>query len=383
MQGSDSDRREPPHTLNEQPMPRDASPAPHNDAPPAELEGRIAAREAGLRYVSDGAPGYRRRRTRSGFVYFDADGSRLRDREELARIAKLAIPPAYEDVWICANPRGHLQATGRDARGRKQYRYHPQWRRVRDGSKFARMVEFGDALMRLRRRVNTDLAAPGLSREKVLALIVRLLDVTRVRIGNDSYARSNGSFGLTTLHNRHLRAVGKTGLRLAFPGKGGLMHDVQIEDPRLAAIVRRCHQLPGHRLFQYLDEAGECHPVDSGQVNDYLRDAMGGSFTAKDFRTWAATSQAVSVLLRVEVDESASKRAVRSIELETCRKVAADMRNTPAVCRKSYIDPQVFSMWRSGTLHRLAARHGTPSRGSGDRFMLKVLAGTARLRAAA
>lgn len=363
-------------------MPRDASLDAQTDGRSVALECRATAKEAGLRYVTGTAAGYRRKRGRNGFIYVHEDGSRIRDEQELARIAKLAIPPAYEDVWICADPRGHLQATGRDARGRKQYRYHVEWRRVRDGTKFARMHEFGEGLMRLRRRVNADLATPGLSREKVLALVVRLLDATRVRIGNDAYARSNGSFGLTTLHDRHLRTAGKGRLRLAFPGKGGLMHDVLLEDPRIAAIVRRCHQLPGHRLFQYLDREGECRPVDSGQVNDYLRDAMGGLFSAKDFRTWAATSRAVVLLLRTSSANLASERAARSVEVDTCRKVAADMRNTPAVCRKSYIDPRVFTMWRSGTLHRIAVGNAGAGRGS-DRFMLKVLASSTRLRAAA
>ena len=271
---------------------------------------------------------------------------------ELQRIAKLAIPPAYEDVWICADPRGHLQATGRDARGRKQYRYHPQWRIFRDGEKFERMPEFGAALPRLRLRLRRDLALPGLPREKVLAVVVSLLDATRMRIGNAEYARDNESYGLTTLRNRHVRFARGGGLVLRFRGKGGADHEIAVDDRRLAQLVRRCHQLPGQRLFQYVDDAGDLRPIDSGQVNQYLKDATGADFTAKDFRTWGATLRAIALMHATPLPDPASERAITGCMVEAVRTVAAELRNTPAVCRKSYINPLVFDAWRNGALHR-------------------------------
>jgi DNA topoisomerase-1 len=329
-----------------------------SDAPgtaPAVEEARQDARAAGLRYVSDSRPGIRRLRVGKSFRYVDADGGRVTDEETLARIRTLAIPPAYERVWICPDPRGHLQATGYDVRGRKQYRYHPQWRSSRDEGKFARMVEFGQALPRLRRRLKRDLAQPGLPREKVLALVVKLLDTTLARVGNDEYARSNGSYGLTTLRDRHALFPRGGRLRLRFRGKGGADHDIAIDDARLARIARRCQQLPGQALFQYLDEAGECHPVDSGQVNDYLREAMGESFTAKDFRTWGATLRAIALMGCTPVPEPSSERALTACIVAAVRQVASELRNTPAVCRKSYINPVVFEAWREGRLPPLPA----------------------------
>ena len=307
---------------------------------------------AGLVYVSDSEPGVRRRRTADGFIYVKADGRPLRDEKEIARINKLAIPPAYEDVWICTNRRGHLQATGRDARKRKQYRYHPEWRQVRDGVKFERMVDFGAALPRLRLRLRRDLALPGMPREKVLAVVVSLLDATRVRIGNAEYARDNNSFGLTTLRNRHVQFVRDGKLLFRFRGKGGAEHEIAIDDRRLVRLVRKCHQLPGQRLFQYVDDTGDRRPVDSDQVNAYLRDAMGADFTAKDFRTWGATLRAIGLMAGTPLPESASEREQNGCIIAAIKQVATELRNTPAVCRKSYINPVVFSAWRSGALHK-------------------------------
>jgi DNA topoisomerase-1 len=321
----------------------------------AAAESAHMAVEAGLLYVSDAEPGFRRLRAGKGFRYLTPENRRLAAARELKRIASLAIPPAYRDVWICTHPRGHLQATGRDARGRKQYRYHAQWRQVRDGAKFGRMVEFGDALKKLRRRLKNDLALAGLPREKVLAVIVSLLDSTRVRIGNAEYARDNKSFGLTTLRNRHVSFVRDGRALLNFRGKGGVQHEILIADKRITQIVRRCQELPGQHLFQYLSDDGQRSPVDSGQVNAYLNETMGGDFTAKDFRTWGATLHAISLLAGTALPEKPSERALKREIAEVVRQVAAQLRNTPAVCRKSYINPAVFDTWRSGVLHEAFA----------------------------
>jgi DNA topoisomerase IB len=317
----------------------------------ASVDSAATVAAAGLVYVTDSVPGIRRVRDDDGFVYRMPDGRRVTDEEELARIARLAIPPAYEDVWICIDPRGHLQATGRDARGRKQYRYHPEWRVFRDGAKFDRMTSFGAALPRLRRRLRRDLAREGLPREKVLAVIVSILDATRVRIGNAEYARSNDSYGLTTLRNRHVRFIRDGRLQFRFRGKGGAAHEVALDDKRLARIVRHCHQLPGQRLFQYVDETGTQRPIDSDQVNAYLKEAMGDDFTAKDFRTWGATLRAIAVMNATPLPESRGERALNACVVDAVKQVAADLRNTPAVCRKSYINPSVFAAWRTGELH--------------------------------
>jgi DNA topoisomerase IB len=316
----------------------------------AESAANLAA--AGLVYVSDASVGIRRVRQSDKFIYM-LGTEQLTDETELKRIAILAIPPAYEDVWICRKPNGHLQATGRDARGRKQYRYHPKWRLLRDGAKFERMPAFGAALPRLRRRLRRDLALPGLPREKVLAVVVSLLDATRVRIGNAEYARDNDSYGLTTLRNRHVQFVRDGRLLFRFRGKGGAEHEIAVDDKRLARLVRRCHQLPGQRLFQYLDESGELGPIDSEMVNMYLRDAMGDDFTAKDFRTWGATLRAIAILHATPLPEPASERALNACIVDAVKQVASDLRNTPAVCRKSYINPAVFDSWRSGLIHRV------------------------------
>jgi DNA topoisomerase-1 len=328
---------------------------------------------AGLVYVSDSDPGIRRLRQGNDFAYVRPDDRPLVAAAELARIASLAIPPAYDDVWICTDRRGHLQATGRDARRRKQYRYHPKWRLLRDGAKFERMVEFGEALPRLRLRLRRDLALPGLPREKVLAVIVSLLDATWVRIGNAEYARDNNSYGLTTLKNRHVQFIRDGRLLFRFRGKGGADHEIALDDKRLVKLVRRCHQLPGQRLFQYVDEDGGRHPIDSDQVNAYLRDVMGADFTAKDFRTWGATLRAIALMTATPLPEAPSERALNECIVAVVKKVATELRNTPAVCRKSYINPVVFVAWRSGSLHKAIRDDITAAPRKAERLALSFL----------
>ena len=309
------------------------------------------ARLVGLLYVSDADAGISRRRAGKGFAYFDADGARIMDRKIIARIAKLAIPPAYGDVWICAHSRGHIQATGRDARGRKQYRYHPSWRAVRDLGKFSRVVDFGQRLPRLRRTLTRDLKRSGLPREKVLATVVSLLSETLIRVGNAQYRDENKSFGLTTLLARHVEFLrGRAMFR--FRGKSGIKHAVAIDNSRLVRLLRRVQQLPGQTLFQYLDDDNEAKPIDSGMVNDYLFAAMGGEFTAKDFRTWGATVQAIAVLAEIPLPEPPEERTLATLVNEAIGSVAKALRNTPAVCRSSYIHPRVITGWKDGHLHQ-------------------------------
>jgi DNA topoisomerase I len=322
-------------------------------AAPSAAESAQMAVDAGLLYVSCQEPGIRRMRAGKGFYYLTPANRRLSSASELRRIESLAVPPAYENVWICISPRGHLQATGQDARGRKQYRYHPQWRQVRDSAKFDRMVAFGEALPKLRRRLTRDLALQGLPREKVLAAVVTLLDTTRARIGNVEYARENKSFGLTTLRNRHVTFVRDGRAVLHFRGKGGIQHELRIDDRRIVRIVRHCQELPGQHLFQYVADDGSRCPVDSGQINDYLREAMGDDFTAKDFRTWGATLHALVLLGRTPRDSDASEGALKKAIAGVVKQVALELRNTPAVCRKSYINPLVFEGWRSGVIHEV------------------------------
>jgi DNA topoisomerase IB len=331
------------------------------------------AEAAGLVYVSDSQPGIRRVRNGEEFGYLWPNGRKVTQRRELERIARLAIPPAYEDVWICLDPRGHLQATGRDARQRKQYRYHPEWRTIRDGAKFERMAEFGEALPRLRARIRRDLAQPGLPRDKVLAAVVNLLDATSLRVGNAEYAKANDSYGLTTLRNRHVRFVRTGRLLFRFRGKGGAEHEVVVDDERLARIVRHCHQLPGQRLFQYIDDDGQRHGIDSDQVNQYLKDATGAEFTAKDFRTWAATVRAIALLSGTPLPETRSERALNACIVAVVKAVAAELRNTPAVCRKSYINPRVFAGWRSGELHAALGGNVSSAPRKAERLALAFL----------
>ena len=341
---------------------------------PAAAESAQMAIEAGLLYVSCQQPGIRRMRAGRSFYYLTPENRRLNSASELKRIASLAVPPAYEDVWICVSPRGHLQATGQDARGRKQYRYHPQWRQVRDSAKFDRMIAFGEALPKLRRRLARDLKLEGLPRVKVVAALVALLDTTRARIGNVEYARENKSFGLTTLRNRHVTFVGDEHAVLHFRGKSGVQHELRIDDKRIVRIVHRCLELPGQHLFQYVSDDGSRCPVDSGQVNDYLREAMGDDFTAKDFRTWGATLRAVLLLSRIPRNTDASETALRKIITGVIKQVAAELRNTPAVCRKSYINPLVFDKWRAGAIHEaFGARHAAISTRRAEALVLDFL----------
>ena len=312
-------------------------------------EGAKAAAATGLIYVSDSEPGIRRRRRGAGFYYVSPADRVLRKKAVLRRIVSLAVPPAYEDVWICTNPRGHIQATGRDARGRKQYRYHVRWREVRDLAKFDRMVDFGRALPKLRQRLRHDLSRRGLPREKVLAVLVSMLDSTWARIGNPEYAR-NKSFGLSTLRNRHVEFIRNGRALLRFRGKGGTHHEIVVDDKRLARLVKQCQELPGQQLFQYVDDDGQRCPVGSGEVNDYLREVMRGEFSAKDFRTWGATSKAVILLSRTPLPAPPSDRACKARIARVIRRVAEELHNTPAVCRKSYINPGVFEAWRSGKI---------------------------------
>jgi DNA topoisomerase-1 len=315
----------------------------------------------GLVYVNDAAPGFRRVRRGQGFAYRDTQGRWLSDRATLQRIRALAVPPAYSGVWICARPDGHLQATGRDARGRKQYRYHPEFRAQREATKFERLAAFGRALPRLRARVQGDLAAatgngPPTQRV-VLATIVRLLDATLVRVGNDEYARSNRSFGLTTLRRRHAGVQGSV-LRLSFRGKSGRQHEIRIDDARVARIVRRCQQLPGQELFQFVDADGVARSVGSGDVNDYLEEACGERFTAKDFRTWHGSVLALDLLHGAAAADRA-RGVHRTIPLKpVIAEVARRLGNTAAVCRKSYIHPDVLAL--AARLH--AAEPAAPAR---------------------
>lgn len=307
------------------------------------LDAALAAR---LRHVADDIPGITRRRAASGFDYLDPNGNLIGDFPTLSRIKALAIPPAWTAVWICPLPDGHIQATGRDARGRKQYRYHPRWRQTRDETKFDRMLSFSRALPRIRAHVEADLRRRGLPRERVLAAIVRLLELTLFRVGNSEYSRTNHSFGLTTLRNRHAAVSGDT-IRLAFRGKSGVWNEGRVSDRRLARIVKSCRDLPGHELFQYRDDAGERHTIGSAEVNAYLREISGEEITAKDFRTWAGTALAASALRELAPATGEPRRAtlVRAVE-----QVARHLGNTVAVCRKCYIHPAIFDGYLDGTL---------------------------------
>lgn len=313
----------------------------------AKPDGKAAARSVGLRYVDDRRPGISRVKRGTGAGYRGPDGRPIHDGETLTRIRSLAVPPAWRDVWICPDAQGHLQATGRDAKGRKQYRYHPRWREVRDSTKYERMIEFGRALPMIRKRVEKDLALPGLPREKILATVVRLLEVTLIRVGNEEYARRNDSFGLATMRDRHVRVNGSA-LRFQFRGKSGIVHAVDLEDRRLAKIVRRSRDLPGYELFQYIDDDGERRTIDAADVNAYLKSVAGDEFTAKDFRTWAGTVLAARALHEVAAFDSQAQ-AKRNV-LQAVESVAKRLGNTRAVCRKCYIHPEVVNAYLDGTL---------------------------------
>ena len=336
-----------------------------------------SARAAGLRYIVPGSVGgIHRRRVGRGFTYVDGTGKVVGDADTLRRIRSLVIPPAWSDVWIAPIAHAHLQAIGRDARGRRQYRYHPRWRVVRDETKYTRMIAFADALPRIRARVDDDLARPGLPREKVLAAAVRLLETTLIRVGNEEYARANRSFGLTTLRDKHVDVTGAT-IRFEFRGKGGKVHEVGLRDPRVARVVRRCLDLPGQELFQYVDENGARQRIASDDVNGYLREIAGEQFTAKDFRTWAGTVLAAHALAAVGVAQS--QREARGKVVRAVTRVAERLGNTPAICRKSYIHPHVLEAYAEGVIVRT---NGASSRLSSEETCVLALL-RARLRAAA
>ncbi len=322
---------------------------PPGTEPPVEAVEAAAA--AGLRYVSDAVPGIRRVRRGRGTAYVDADGRRVGDERTLARIRRLAIPPAWRGVWIAPIANGHLQATGIDARGRKQYRYHPDWREVRDATKYERLAQFARALPRIRAAVERDLALPGLPRQRVVATVVRLLETTFIRIGNARYAKENGSFGLTTLRNRHVEVRGER-VRFQFRGKSGKAHAIELSDRRIASIVRRCRDLPGYELFQYLDADGVPQTIDAADVNAYLRDATGADYTAKDFRTWGGTLLAG---LRLAASPPPTSRAATTRTItRAISETAARLGNTPAICRKCYVHPQVMTLYAAGALRERA-----------------------------
>ncbi len=342
------------------------------------LQGPEEASAVGLVYVHDSDPGIGRKKAGEGFTYVDADGKPVKDARTEDRIAKLVIPPAWTEVWICPEARGHIQATGRDQKGRKQYIYHPDWRTHRDEAKYGRMAEFGRALPRLRKRVEADLSKRGLPREKVLAAVVRIMEETSIRVGNDQYAQANKSFGLTTLRKRHVVGLTGTAAVFDFRGKSGKQHRTGIHDRRLAALIRRCEELPGQRLFQYLDHEGQRHAINSHDVNDYIREATGGSFTAKDFRTWSGTLHCAQALAQAGPAEN--KGAEKRIIAACVKQVAGVLGNTPAVCRSSYIHPKVLELYGSGTLVERLAR---PSSRQAEKALLEVLDAVAEAQAQA
>jgi len=312
-------------------------------APPPN-EPAASAKFAGLRYVTDDSPGFRRRRAGKGFVYTNGAGKAIRDAGEIDRIKSLAIPPAWTDVWICALANGHLQATGRDAKGRKQHRYHPRWREIRDRTKYDKMLSFAQQLPAIRRQVEKDLALPGLPRAKILATVVRLLETGMIRVGNEEYARQNNSFGVATLRARHVNVSGPK-ITFEFRGKSGVQHAFDLNDRRLARIIKRCQELPGHELFQCIDDHGERCAIESADVNDYLRAIAGADFSSKDFRTWAGTVLAARALGSLGAVRATKKSIARAVE-----SVAKQLGNTAAVCRKCYIHPAVLQAYASGSL---------------------------------
>ena len=306
-----------------------------------------SAKTARCHYVDDSKPGFSRKRSGKGFSFVDAHGKALRDAETIHRIKQLVIPPAWTGVWICPDPKGHIQVTGRDARGRKQYRYHPRFREVREETKYARMLSFAQALPSIRVRIDKDLSRRGLHHDRVLATVVRLLEVTLIRVGNEEYARKNGSFGLTTMRTRHVDVHAST-IKFHFRGKSGVEHTVKVADRRLAKIVARCHDLPGEVLFQYQGDDGKRKLVEAAEVNEYLRKISGSDFTAKDFRTWAGTvlaAHALRELSSFDSEASAKKNIVAAV-----KSVSKRLGNTPTVCRKCYVHPEIFDSYLDGAL---------------------------------
>lgn len=340
---------------------------------------RRAATAHRLSYVSDSTPGIHRQRRGKTFIYTASNGRLIKHEKTLARIRALAIPPAYRNVWICKHEFGHLQATGIDARGRKQYRYHPKWRNIRDSYKFDRMRIFGKRLTALRRQLNLDLHLPGLPLRKVLALLVTLLEKTMVRIGNVDYVRQNNSFGLTTLRDRHITFFRTGRALLKFKGKSHKQQSIELSDRKLVTILRKCHDLPGQQLFQYVDLNGEHQPVDSGMVNEYLLKVMGAApdgtgFTAKDFRTWGATLHAIKLCAAL-TSPASTKAAQRRYIVGVCKTVAETLGNTPAICRKSYINPWVFSAWSQNIRPQLDSNRSvaTLTPRSFEKYALRLL----------
>lgn len=333
-----------------------------------------SAKAAGLRYVSDQIPGIRRVARGKHFVYIDPCGKQITDEEELSRIKALAIPPAYHDVWISPIPNGHLQATARDARGRKQYRYHKRFREIRDETKYGRMIAFAEALPKIRKRLETDLALPGLPREKVLATVVQLLQTTAIRIGNDEYARENHSFGLTTLRNQHAKVQGD-GVRFSFRGKSGVRHAITLHDRCLAKIIRQCQELPGQQLFEFLDDNGTTHAIESNHVNEYIREVASDEFSAKDFRTWLGTVTCATILVQEARQRPAETQAQRKAEVNAAiNEVAQRLGNTAAVCRKCYVHPDVVNAFmENGRLELAQKVRATKGLLPEERFVLALL----------
>jgi DNA topoisomerase-1 len=343
---------------------------------------------AGLRYLQPCGGGYTRRKMGKNFCYVDAKGRLVTCRKQKQRFRSLAIPPAWRNVWISHDPRSHIQATGFDEKGRKQYRYHPEWRAQRDGSKFHRILQFANVLPTLRQRIQDDLRAPALSKPQIVATIVHLLETTLIRIGNESYARQNKSYGLTTIRTQHVE-ITKSKIRFTFKGKSGVPHNVELRDSRVARIIARCHDLPGQILFQYLDEAGQPHPIGSSEINAFLKEATGGAFTAKDFRTWTASVMAAKVLK--DYDPPSSMTSCRRNIKAAISEVAQALRNTVSICRKCYVHPQVIEAYMDGILDRSCAhRYQTLARNylkkgfnEDEAFFLALLQGCSKRKAQA
>ena len=345
-----------------------------------------SAEQAGLRYVVPTGAGIRRRRTGTGFTYLDNQNRPVKEEATIRRIKSLVIPPAWSSVWICPSANGHIQAVGWDAKGRKQYRYHPDYRAARDLAKFDRMLAFGKVLPKIRRTVNRDLARRGMPKRKVLAAVVRLLETTYIRVGNEEYAEENGSFGLTTLRNKHVAILGGQ-LQFKFRGKSGQHHEIKLEDKRLAKIVRQCRDLPGSSLFEYVDEEGQPQVLESGDVNDYLRDISGGEFTAKDFRTWGGTCLAANFLLcQLDQTDDENKPTLKKIKaalVDVVKNVACKLGNKPATCKKYYIHPSLLNSFSEGTLRGVAERFkDSRSAYQFEQIVLALLAPMKRVRAA-
>ena len=311
------------------------------------VDPEVSAEEAGLRYTHDDSPGISVKRKGDKVEYFDPNGVKIIDEKILGRIKSLAIPPAWKEIWICTKPNGHLQATGIDSRGRKQYRYHPKWREVRDATKYDRMIAFGYSLPKIRRRISQDLELPGMPKDKILATIVQLLEKTLIRVGNEEYAEENQSYGLTTMRNKHVKVRGSE-VKFEFKGKSGVKHKISLSDKRLAKIIKKVQDLPGYELFQYIDDNAEKRSIDSSDVNQYLKEISGQDFTAKDFRTWHGTMLAADALLKME--DFTSQTQAKKLVVQAVEEVSSQLGNTKAVCRKCYIHPIIIERFLEGKL---------------------------------